>query len=223
MINPSEYPHLFDAPMLDGLSPGDKQVFLAACTPRVLKSPTPILRQGEPTTGGFLVASGQVEVDYVDPSGNPVIVHTALPGEMLGEVEALTGRPCACSCVTAPDTTVLFCPARVLHDHMPPRLLIRNLCEALYDRMVRESRNKASDHYHNAEQRLRLHLHNLTGNGTDTVRISQSQLGILIGCSRQTVNRMLGELRDKGIIELGRSTVRVRDRARLADGAPVME
>lgn len=209
--------------MLEGLSQDEKRAFLAACVPRVLKAPTPILRQGEPTAGSFLVAAGQVEVNYVDASGNPVIVHTARPGEMVGEVEALTGRPCACSCVTAPDTTVLFCPTRVLHAHIPPRLLIRNLCDALYDRMVRESRNKAADHYCNAEQRLRLHLHKLSGNGSDAIRISQSQLGILIGCSRQTVNPMLGRLRDQGIVELGRGTIRVLDRDRLADGTPMTD
>ena len=57
----------------------------------------------------------------------------------------------------------------------------------------------------------------------NAVRISQSQLGVVIGCSRQTVNKMLGELRDDGIIELGRNAVRVLDPARLADGAPVPE
>lgn len=209
--------------MLDGLSQDEKRAFLGACTARVLKAPAAILRQGEPAPGGFLVVTGRVEVDYVDASGNPVIVHTALPGEMLGEVEALSGRPCACSCVAAPDTTVLFCPVRVLYAHIPPRLLIRNLCDTLYDRMVRESRNKAADHYCNAEQRLRLHLHRLTDNGTDTVRLSQSQLGVLIGCSRQTVNPMLGRLREQGIIELGRGAIRVLDRDRLADGTPVAE
>lgn len=223
MTDPCEYAPLFDAPLLNGLSRDDKRAFFSACAVRAFKSPTPILRQGELTPGSFLVVVGQVEVDYVDASGNPVIVHTALPGEMLGDVEALSGRPCACSCVTAPDTTVLFCPTPVLHTFIPPRLLVRNLCDALYSRMVRESRNKAADHYYNAEQRLRLHLHNLTDNGTDAIRISQSQLGIVIGCSRQTVNPMLGRLRDQGIIELGRGMIRVRDRARLADGAPAAE
>lgn len=209
--------------MLEGLSHDEKRAFLTACIPRVLKSPSSILRQGEPTAGSFLVVTGQVEVNYVDASGNPVIVHTARPGEMLGEVEALSGRPCACSCVTAPDTTVLFCPTRVLQTHIPPRLLIRNLCDALYDRMVRESRNKAADHYLSAEQRLRLHLHRLSGNGTEAVRISQSQLAVLIGCSRQTVNPMLGRLRDQGIVELGRGAIRVLDRDRLADGMAAAE
>lgn len=223
MIDLCDYAPLFDAPILNGLSRDDKRAFFSACTVRTLKSPTPILRQGEVTAGSFLVVSGQVEVDYVDASGNPVIVHTALAGEMLGDVEALSGRPCACSCVAAPDTMVLFCPTQVLHAYIPPRLLIRNLCDALYNRMVRESRNKAADHYYNAEQRLRLHLHTLTDNGTDAIRISQSQLGIVIGCSRQTVNPMLGRLRDQGIIEMGRGVIRVRDRARLADGAPVAD
>ncbi|MFC3170081.1 Crp/Fnr family transcriptional regulator [Paracoccus fontiphilus] len=223
MVDPLDYAHLFDARILTGLSKDQKHALLASCTARVLKSPTTILRQGEQTTGGYLVASGRVEVNYVDSSGNQVIVHIASAGEMLGEVEALSGRPCACSCLTMPDTTVLFCPAKALCTHMPSEVLIPNLCALLHDRLMRENRNKAADHYYTAQQRLRLYLQQLTSESEDAVRISQSQLGVVIGCSRQTVNRMLGELRDEGIIELGRNAVRILDQARLAAGAPVME
>ena len=88
---------------------------------------------------------------------------------------------------------------------------------------MRENRNRMADHYYSADQRIRLYLRQLTSDSDNAVRISQSQLGVVIGCSRQTVNKMLGELRDDGIIELGRNAVRVLDPARLADGAPVPE
>lgn len=223
MIDPSDYAHLFSAPILSGLSRDQKHALLASCTSRVLKTPTYILRQGETTSGSYFIASGRVEVGYVDSSGNQVIVHTAMAGEMVGEVEALSGRPCAGSCLTMSDTTVLFCPAKALHAHVPPPILIPNLCTILHDRLMRENRNRMADHYYNADQRIRLYLQDLTSDSDNEVHISQSQLGVVIGCSRQTVNRMLGELRDEGIIELGRNAVRVLDRARLANGAPAME
>ncbi|WP_207100762.1 Crp/Fnr family transcriptional regulator [Paracoccus shandongensis] len=223
MIDPSDYAPLFDSPIMSGLSRDQKHALLASCTLRSLKAPTYILRQGEPTTGSYFIASGRVEVGYVDASGNQVIVHMARPGEMLGEVEALSGRPCACSCLTLPDTTVLFCPAKALYAHVPSHILIPNLCTILHDRLMRENRNRTADHYYSADQRIRLYLRQLTSDTDNAVRISQSQLGVVIGCSRQTVNRMLGELRDKGIIELGRNAVRVLDRARLSDGAPAVE
>lgn len=223
MIDLSDYASLLGAPMLSGLTPVQKRALLAACTPRILRSPTHILRQGEPTNGSYFIVSGRVEVSYVDRSGNQVVVHTAIAGEMIGEVEALSGRPCAASCLSTPDTTVLFCPAKALHLHVPPQILISNLCTILHDRLMRENRNRTADHYYNAEQRVRLYLRQLTSDTDNAVRISQSQLGLVIGCSRQTVNKMLGELRDAGIIELGRNAVRILDRARLADGAPGAE
>lgn len=220
MIDPSDYAHLFDSQILSGLTRDQKFALLASCTARVLKSATYILRQGELTTGSYFIALGRVEVCYVDSAGNQVIVHIATAGEMLGEVEALSGRPCAASCQTLTETTVLFCPAKALYAHVPPQFLIPNLCTILHDRLMRENRNRTADHYYNAEQRIRLYLRELTSDSDNAVRISQSQLGVVIGCSRQTVNRMLGELRDAGIIELGRNAVRVLDRVRLADGAP---
>ena len=223
MIDFREYAHLFQAPILKGLTWDQKAALLASCTVRRLKPSTAILRQGETTQGSYFIASGRVEVCYVDSSGNQVIVHIATAGEMLGEVEALSGRPCAAGCQTLTDTTVLFCPSRALLAHVPPQILIPNLCSLLHDRLMRENRNRTADHYYSAEQRIRIYLQELTGGSDEAVRISQSQLGVVTGCSRQTVNKMLGELRDKGIIELGRNAVRVLDRARLADGAPVPE
>lgn len=223
MIDPSDYAHLFDSPIMAGLSQEQKQALLASCTLRILKKPTYILRQGEQTTGSYFISAGRVEVGYIDSSGNQVIVHMANPGEMLGEVEALSGRPCACSCLTLPDTTVLFCPKKALYTHVPSQILIPNLCTILHDRLMRENRNKAADHYYNAQQRIRLYLRELTSDSDNAVHISQSQLGVVIGCSRQTVNRMLGELRDQGIIELGRNAVRVLDRARLGEDDPAAE
>lgn len=223
MIDPHDFAHLFQAPILKGLTRDQKYALLSACTSRLVRASTPILRQGETTTGSYFIASGRVEVCYIDSSGNQVIVHIATAGEMLGEVEALSGRPCAASCITLTDTTVLFCPARALYTHVPPQILIPNLCTLLHDRLMRENRNRTADHYYSADQRMRLYLRQLTGDSDDAVRISQSQLGVVIGCSRQTVNKMLGELRDAGIIELGRSAVRVLDRTRLADGAPAIE
>ncbi|MGN7867315.1 Crp/Fnr family transcriptional regulator [Paracoccus sp. 22332] len=223
MLDPHDYAHLLQAPILTGLTREQKSALLSACTVRALKPATPFLRQGEPTQGSYFIASGRVEVCYVDSSGNQVIVHIATTGEMVGEVEALSGRPCAASCQTLTDTTVLFCPTKALYAHVPPKILIPNLCTLLHDRLMRENRNRMADHYYSAEQRIRLYLRQLTSDSDDSVRISQSQLGVVIGCSRQTVNRMLGELRDAGVIELGRNSVRVLDPARLADGAPATE
>jgi CRP/FNR family cyclic AMP-dependent transcriptional regulator len=223
MIDPDDFAHLFQAPILTGLTRNQKHALLSACTSRLLKPSTYVLRQGETTQGSYFIASGRVEVCYVDSSGNQVIVHIGTPGEMLGEVEALSGRPCAASCQTLTEATVLFCPAKALYTHVPPQILIPNLCTLLHDRLMRENRNRTADHYYSADQRIRLYLRDLTSEADDSVRISQSQLGVVIGCSRQTVNKMLGELRDEGVIELGRNAVRVLDRARLADGAPVIE
>lgn len=223
MIDPVDNEHLSDAPILVGLTQAQKHALLAACVVRMLKPGSSILSQGEPTGGAYLIASGRIEVSYVDSNGNEIIVHTARAGEMVGEIEALSGLPCAASCIALTTATVLFCPTKVLYAHIPPQILIPNLCVALYGRLQRENRNRTADHYYSAEQRLRMHLRQMIGDSAEAVQVSQSQLGVMIGCSRQTVNRMLGELRDEGIIEMSRNAVRVLDLVRLGDGAPVTD
>jgi CRP-like cAMP-binding protein len=47
------------------------------------------------------------------------------------------------------------------------------------------------------------------------VRINQADLANIVGCSRQSVNRKLAELRDEGLITMGKGGIKVLARDRL--------
>lgn len=209
MTMPPSASPLMEAELLDGLGPAQKRALLGECQPRNFRTAKDILWQGEVTEGFYLVEHGQVEVTYIDHQGNSIIVHIAGPGEVLGEIEALSGKPCAASCKALADTRLLYCTAAQLLKHIPAEILVVNLASVLHDRLLRDNRQRSIDHFLTADQRICLYLLQFTTAAQPDLRINQTDLAALAGCSRQTVNRKLNELRLRDVIEISRGRVRV--------------
>ncbi len=207
---------LADAELLRGLTPVQRHALLADCPTQTHPAFTDLLRQGEQAQGCFIVVQGRVEISAIDRQGNAMIVHVAGPGEVVGEVEIFSGRPCVATCTALPGTTLLSCTAEILWRHVPPQVLVRNFADILHDRLQRDIRLRTIGQFYSAEQRICLYIEQFTAPDYPETRLSQAYLATLASCSRQTVNRTLGEMRKQGIIELRRGTIRVLDRARLA-------
>lgn len=185
-----------------------------------IRRPRDILRQGEPADWIYLIIKGRIEVNYLDINGNRVMAHLAVPGEVLGEVEQFSGRTCAASCTTLPDTTVMLLDAAMILRHVPADLLMRNFAKIFHDRLTRDNRQHSVAMFYAAEDRIRINLLTMTSAESPQIQLSQTDLAAIAGCSRQTVNKTLSQLRAEGIVEMGRGEIRVLDRARLKSARP---
>ncbi|APZ53043.1 Crp/Fnr family transcriptional regulator [Salipiger abyssi] len=219
MKNSVAYPHLMDSGLLSGLPESDKAAFLDSCTRRFCGERTTLLTQSEPTQGCYLIARGRIEVSYIDDSGNLSIVHIAGPGEVLGEVEVLSETSCAASCISMPDTTVLYCPAALLFEYATKPELIRNIAAILHARLLRDNHQRSIEQFYTVDERLFQYLRQFSTPDDPEIQISQAHLAALMGCSRQKVNRMLKALRDEGTINLSRGKIIICDRGRIDAGA----
>jgi CRP-like cAMP-binding protein len=187
----------------------------------ILRLPTTskILRQGAPSPGLYLVVTGSVEVTCENDAGQCAILHLCGPGDIFGEIEAITADPCSATCTAAPGTILRFCPAERMDALLPTRGFARALLHIAYDRMSRESTTKFVDQFYPVEQRLCAYLHRLSSE-QPVIAKTQADLAGLMGCARQTLNRELGRLRDREVIALEKGRVRVLDRAALAAALP---
>lgn len=215
MKNSLIFPRLLDCDLLADLPDDQKTAFLDVCAVRRYPEPTEILSQGEPCAGFYIVAQGLVEVNYCDSQGNLSVVHVAAPGDVLGDVEALSGDPCAASCMTLPNSVALFCPTPVIYTHLQSPVFARNQARLFYARMQRDNKAQSVTQFYSADERLYIHLCQLTNDKRPEIQINQANLAVIVGCSRQTVNRKLGELRDEGVISIRKGKIKVLDRAGL--------
>ncbi|WP_323716901.1 Crp/Fnr family transcriptional regulator [Paracoccus aminovorans] len=202
--------------LLEGLTVERRRAFYAQCTPRAFSNATEILSQDEETPCAFLIVEGRVEVTFVDVDGNTVIAHIAGAGEVMGEVELLSGKTCAATCRAMPNSRLLGFSSTLLMEFVPTEVILRNFAGILHGRLVRDQRQLAIAQFYPAEARICLHLLRLSTGARSELHISQAQLALLAGCSRQTVNSTLAALRAQGIIELGRGIVRVLQPGRLS-------
>ncbi|MGO4854504.1 Crp/Fnr family transcriptional regulator [Phaeovulum sp. W22_SRMD_FR3] len=208
MKNATRYPQLMKCRLLHGLTDAAKNDFLDRSIIRVYDRDQQVLTQGDHSPGLFLVAHGLIEVGYLTDTGQQSIIHHAGPGETVGEPEAVAGTRCVANCVAKTGTTLLFCPTAQIFEFLLIPQFISNFTAAFCERMQRENVYKSVDQLQPVEQRICSYLRKLSQR-SPVIEQSQTYLAGVVGCSRQTVNRTLGVLRDAGIVEVNKGVIRV--------------
>jgi CRP-like cAMP-binding protein len=216
MKNSVRFPHLRNCGLLNDLPNEDKAAFLDKCAVRVFDKDTAFLTQSDFTAGMFLIATGSVEVGFLNKDGNKSIIYHAGPNETLGVIEAIAERPCAATCLAFANSAVLFCPTPLLFEQLRSPVFIRNVAAATHDMITRDNMFKSADQFYSVEQRICLYLQYLSTQKFKFMQ-SQSYLANAVGCSRQTVNRELGRLRELNIVDVSKGVISVLDHAALVN------
>ncbi|MEP3346103.1 MAG: Crp/Fnr family transcriptional regulator [Litoreibacter sp.] len=217
MKNSDRFPSVLDAKIFRGLTGEYKNQFIDSCGFRKFRRGEIVLPQGEQTDKMLMVAEGRVEISYISETGHKTIIYHAFVGNVLGFVETLSERACAGTCTALTDTNILTCKRSALYEHMQNPVFIRNFAEDLHDVLVHDNLYKSIDQFYTAEQKVCVYLEKLSASDGTVVIGSQSYLADVIGCTRQTVNKELGRLRDQGIIEITKTGVLILDYSALSN------
>ncbi len=217
----AQFPALRQAEILSGLPPDTVDGILDACELLRFDARSEVLAQGAPVSAMYLIAEGAVEITCTNEAGQSVIVHMAIRGDIFGETETLSNSPAAATCTAMPGTSILRCPAPLLETYIASPDFVRNLARIFYNRLRRDNQNKFVDQFYPVEERLRAYLHLLSAISPEITK-TQADLAGLLGCARQTLNRELGRLRDRRVIEIEKGRIRVLDRDALHDAPSLM-
>jgi CRP/FNR family transcriptional regulator len=207
-----------EEPVLDALT--------AALRIRRFRKGETIFHQGDPGDALFIVATGSVKVVLPSDEGaEPAIVAVLGAGEFFGELAILDGAPHSATIVALEPTETL-----VLHrdaflgliDSEPD--LRRALLASLATEIRRLTGHVEDLHFLDLPGRLASRILRLaaadgtapTGSTSIPWLYTQSELAGMIGGSRQSVNRLLADLVDEGIIRIERDVLTVTDLGRLA-------
>jgi CRP/FNR family transcriptional regulator, cyclic AMP receptor protein len=214
---------------LDRLPLPVRAQLLALGTERRFEGGRRLLREGdhgvhvELLTGGFVKITAIVE-------GVETLLAIRVPGDILGETAALTGRPRMATVTTCGHVTSVVVSQPVFHDFMR-----RNPEVALYmaatmgERLRWANLRRADFAAYPAEVRLARILAEIAekiGHRSDEgivigVGISQSELATMIGIAEATAQKAIRDLRRGGAITTGYRSITVVDIDRLrAMGVP---
>lgn len=176
----------------------------------------PIFHQGSIGSTLYMIVAGQVRIYTTSEAGQELTVTMFRDGDFFGEMALLDGQPRAASAVSIGRTVTLTLErAAFLHtlNACPP--IAASVLEVMTTRL-RQS-NVVADQLANmpASQRVVRQLLGLAARyGTADaggiridLRLTQDDLASLAGTTRETVNRVLAQLRDQGLIRVERARV----------------
>ena len=203
-------PHLVDATMEHGVR-------------RAYKRRQVVFREGDPNDGMYLVESGRFLVETTTVEGAPVGLDVIDPGGIVGEQSLIHERAVRNATVTAlRDAEVILIRPRAFRELRESNPQIDRFLLMVLDGRLREMSERLAEAVHaTAEDRVRSRLSNLALAYDGSIRMSQQTLAGLAGTTRPTVNRVLRELEDEGVVSLGRSRVQVIDLTALTEPEPL--
>ncbi|WP_345540272.1 Crp/Fnr family transcriptional regulator [Phytohabitans rumicis] len=204
---------------LASLPPDKCAELLASGVRRQFGAGRPLLREGELSTHVEVLIRGFVKVTNV-LDGVEVLMAIRMPGDILGEMAALTGRPRMATVTTCGRVTSCVLSKgefrRFLRENPAAAL---NMAAALGERLRWSNQRRSDFAAYPAEVRLaRLLVEIATTCGRQTddglslgVPLSQPELATMIGVAEATVQKAFRELRECGVIRTGYRQITVVD------------
>jgi CRP/FNR family transcriptional regulator, cyclic AMP receptor protein len=187
--------------LLQGLSDEQKQHVRQKSRMFEVKRGQPIYLLGDQSEHVYLVKTGAVKILGHAPEGCDVMLAVLTPGDIFGEL-ALTDD--------------------ASRDHRAEAADDSLLCEIPRgsERYARASRNSLErvrlPDSHTRSSNSRTSTESGDGEGVlIPLRLSQGDLGKLVGLTRETVNAILHVWREQGVVEIDRRCIRLRDPERL--------
>jgi CRP/FNR family cyclic AMP-dependent transcriptional regulator len=171
-----------------------------------------IFHQGDPGDSLYIIESGAVKIVLPSPEGEEgAIIATLGRGEFFGELALLDGAPHSATAIASEAVDALILQRAVFAELLETQADLRN---ALIGGLVAELR-RLTDHVEDlhfldlpgrlANRIVRVARQSRPGEVHDVRlewRYTQSELGAMIGGTRQTVNRLLADLTAQGLIRV---------------------
>jgi CRP/FNR family transcriptional regulator, cyclic AMP receptor protein len=179
-----------------------------------------VLCEGTPSDSVLLLLTGRLKVVTYSEEGDEFIISTVLPGETIGEMGVLSGRPRSATVEATVPSTLLVLPGSVIAHMIEKRPVFAIAMLERLSEMVSSVTGTASDLVHlDLSQRVAKHLLQSTAGSDrgDSLGTTQADIAASVGASRQRVNGCLREFERNGWIAVERQRLTVRDRAALAE------
>jgi CRP-like cAMP-binding protein len=210
-------------PLLDALDAEQRRRLLAAARLRRFRRQEVLFHEGDPADSLHVVSSGRIAVQATSDLGVAVTVDVVGTGDILGELALLTPNAHRSATAIALEqtetmmvTAAQFAALRAEHSGIEAMLVA-----ILAERTRRQSARLVEALTVSAPRRVLRRLVELSAmyapdSDEAVIPLTQDHLAGLAGTTRETVNRTLRLEAERGLIELGRGRITVRDRAGLA-------
>ena len=160
--------------------------------------------RGAPADTLFYVVSGCINVVVTAEDGRLVGQSPANPGDPIGWLSVIDGKPMNATLLAAADSEVLLIPASVARELLLPEPSVNQFVLQLLARGIRQHLDERRVlTLPNAFQRVFLHLHQLAQSAQAEgapMLPKQQEIATLVNTSRETVSRAIQLLVKRGVL-----------------------
>lgn len=203
-------------PFFAGLGEEAIDAIAVLCVLRRLDAGETLFLKGDPGDAFYAVRRGQIRIATGNASGRRLTFNLLGPGDVFGEVALLDGRSRTADAVAVEPTDLYMVRRRDFFGLLEqrPAVAIR-IIELLCERIRWMSAQMEERALLPLETRLAHRLVALSEDYGHELHVSQEELAIFVGASRESVNRQLQNWRRRGWVELSRNRIRVLHPAHL--------
>ena len=210
--------YLAFSPVFAPLSPAERLDLASRMRPRHFAKNEIVFHQDDPAAHVFLIASGTVKISIEDESGQEVVIALTRGGEVFGELALFDEGQRSATVTALTDTVVLALASRDFNDVIQRNPAAMRQLLALLARRIRHSTGHIEDlvflDLAGRVAKTLLDQNEILG-GKGTVDLTQEDIARFVGATRVAVNRVLVELEKRGMVALGRGSIKILDTAAL--------
>jgi len=212
---------LATVPFFSGLAGDTLERVAAGMRRRRFRRGEVIFHLGDPGDALFIIVEGEVKISLPSDSGDEAILVRLMPGDVFGELALLDGAPRSASAtaLTAVETVVL--PRDRFRELIADEPVVRDaLLAALAGELRRLTTHVEELHFLDITGRLAACLARLASDGGTPLpdgaiqlrsTLTQGDLAAMVGSTRQSVNKLLGQFAADGYLRVERDAIVVTD------------
>jgi len=221
---------LVSSPIFCDISPSQLDIMLDCINPKIntYSKNNYIAVEGEPYTGLGILLSGEAAIIKESASGSRVIMTVIGPGDLFGEMIAFSPRKHWPASVFAQSTcSVMFLPPEKIigectHGCGGYKQLIKNMLVLLSTKALMLNQRVEYLAIKGMREKISIYLldqYKINQKNTFVLPLKRNELADFLSVSRTALSRELGRMRDEGIIEFYRTSVKINNLAMLKRGA----
>ncbi len=191
------------------------QALHAAARPRSFADGQIIYSQGDSGTEMYHIVSGRVRLSFLNHDGRELVYITFEPGDSFGFSTLIDGAPLPHTAQADGKVRLevmgaaAFAAIRAHHRELDEALL-KLMCLHMRSLSAYVAEAALSDLSLRLARRM-LEVARRDEESNPAIHLSQSELAMLFGVSRQTINKLLKQFEDEGLVALSYGTVVLRD------------
>ena len=207
-------------PLFSDLSEAELARFAEVTREREYPKNSVILFEDDPGDALYIVSAGQVKVVLIGEDGREVILSVLGDGDFFGEMSLIDDEPRSAHVIAMRDSQLLV----LRRDDFQAQLVAQPKIGLKLLRVLVQRLRRADEKIgglvlldvNGRVARLLLDLADEGGGPKITRRLTHHTIAQMIGSSRETVSRAMRELVDRGLIDVTRREISIRNREGLA-------